>query len=165
MPEFWDVYDRDRNKTGRTAIRGEKLAHGDFHLVVHVWILNSKGEYLIQKRAPHVKGSPNLWATTGGAAIMGDDSAAACIRETKEELGIVPDMENAEVAFTVVRDESISDVWLIRQNVDIAECVLQVEEVSAVKWATAEEILSMASRGEFVHYRYLQELFTATMPA
>ncbi|WP_409273440.1 NUDIX hydrolase [Neobacillus sp. SCS-31] len=165
MPEFWDVYDRNRNKTGRTAIRGEKLAPGEFHLVVHIWILNSNGEYLIQKRAPHVKGFPNMWATTGGAAVMGDDSAAACVRETKEELGIIPDMENAEVAFTVFREASISDVWLVRQNVDIAECVLQKEEVSAVKWATPEEILSMANRGEFVHYRYLHELFAAALPA
>lgn len=165
MPEFWDVYDCNRNKTGRTAIRGEKLAPGDFHLVVHIWIMNSKGEYLIQKRAPQVKGSPNMWATTGGAAIMGDDSAAACFRETKEELGITLDMERAEVALTIVRNESIADVWLIRQNVEVAECVLQEEEVSAVKWATAEEILSLASRGEFVHYRYLHELFAAALPA
>ncbi|WP_059172367.1 NUDIX domain-containing protein [Bacillus sp. FJAT-27445] len=163
--EHWDVYDRNRVKTGKTAIRGEKLAQGDFHLVVHIWILNSKGEYLIQKRAPHVKGFPNMWATTGGAAIKGDDSAAACIRETKEELGIIPDMEKAEVVFTIVREESISDVWLIRQNVDISECVLQEEEVSAVKWATAEEILSMAEKGEFAHYRYLNELFALALPA
>ncbi|WP_053365002.1 NUDIX hydrolase [Bacillus sp. FJAT-27245] len=165
MPEYWDVYDRNRNKTGRTAIRGEKLATGEFHLVVHVWILNSRGEYLIQKRAPHVKGFPNMWATTGGAAVMGDDSAAACVRETKEELGIIPNMEKAEVVFTVLREVSISDVWLIRQNVGIAECVLQTEEVSDVKWATAEEILSMANRGEFVPYRYLHELFAAVLSA
>jgi 8-oxo-dGTP diphosphatase len=163
--EIWDVYNQNREKTGKTAVRGEELNPGDYHLVVHIWIINSKGQYLIQKRAPTVKGNPNRWATTGGAALKGDDSAAACIRETQEEIGIVPNMENAKVVFTVLRNDSICDIWLIRQDFELAECTLQEEEVSSVKWADADEILTMAERGEFIPYFYLKDLFTTALPA
>lgn len=48
--EFWDVYDINRNKTNRKALRGENLKSDDFHLVVHACIFNSNGDMLIQQR-------------------------------------------------------------------------------------------------------------------
>ena len=41
--ELWDVYDINRNKTGKTAVRGEGLPEGGYHLVVHVCIIGSDG--------------------------------------------------------------------------------------------------------------------------
>ena len=85
--EIWDIYDGSRRKTGRTAVRGERLGEGEFHLVVHVWIVNGKGEYLITKRSPN-KPFPGMWECTGGSALAGEDSLGAALRETKEETGI-----------------------------------------------------------------------------
>ena len=50
--EIWDVLDEHGNKTGRYTERGRKMATGDYHLVVHIWKYNNKGEWLIDKRAP-----------------------------------------------------------------------------------------------------------------
>ena len=36
--ELWDIYDKDRNFTGRTHRRGDPLPSGDYHLTVHVWL-------------------------------------------------------------------------------------------------------------------------------
>jgi isopentenyldiphosphate isomerase len=157
--EIWDIYTKDREKTEKTIVRGEPLGEGEYHLVVHMWIINSKGQFLIQKRASGVKSSPNLWAITGGAAIAGDDSQSACIREVKEEIGIKANMEKAEVVFTLFRQASICDVWLIRQDFSIEECTLQKEEVSEVKWATSQEIMEMVEQGVFHNYQYLDDLF------
>ena len=49
--ELWDILDEKGNKTGRTMVRGNRIKRGDYHLVVHIWAKNEKGEYLIQKRA------------------------------------------------------------------------------------------------------------------
>lgn len=157
--EIWDIYTKDREKTGKTIVRGEPLGDGEYNLVVHMWIINSKGQFLIQKRASGVKSSPNLWAITGGAAIAGDDSHSACIREILEEIGIRADMEQAEVAFTLIRQVSICDVWLLRQDFSIEECTLQKEEVSEVKWASSHEIMEMVEQGVFHNYQYLDDLF------
>jgi 8-oxo-dGTP diphosphatase len=91
--ELWDVYDSERNLTGRTHRRADPLHKGDYHLVVHVWLQNSKGEFLISKRAPN-KGYPNMWEMVGGSAIMGDDSISAAVREVKEEIGLDLKREN-----------------------------------------------------------------------
>ena len=59
--ELWDVYDINRNKTGKTAVRGEGLPEGGYHLVVHVCIIGSDGRMLIQQRQPFKHGFSNLW--------------------------------------------------------------------------------------------------------
>ena len=73
--ELWDVYDKDRIKTGKTMVRGAEFEPDSYHMVVHVCIFNSKGEMLIQQRQPFKEGFPNLWdVTVGGSATMGDSS-------------------------------------------------------------------------------------------
>ena len=42
--EIWDVYDKERNLTGQTHRRGDPLAPGEYHLVVHICIFNSQGK-------------------------------------------------------------------------------------------------------------------------
>ena len=50
--ELWDVYDKDRNKVGRKHERGTPLPDGDYHLVVSIWIVNSRQEILSSETAP-----------------------------------------------------------------------------------------------------------------
>ena len=45
--ELWDLYTKDREKTGKTMIRGAKMPADLYHLVVHVCIFNSSGEMLV----------------------------------------------------------------------------------------------------------------------
>ncbi len=158
--ELWDVLTANRENTGRTIVRGQALGAGEYHVVVHIWLVNDEGELLIQKRAACVELAPNIWAATGGSALAGEDSAAACARELHEEIGVKADMSNAELAFTFRRDDSFCDVWVIRQNVDLNHCKMQAEEVSAVKWASPEEIRCMADQGVFWGYRYLEDLLS-----
>lgn len=40
------------------------------------------------------------------------------------------------------------DVWLIKQDIDISDIVLQKEEVSGVKWATVNEIRDLMIAGK-----------------
>jgi len=157
--EILDIYDGNRNKTGKTIIRGQKLAQNEFYLSVHIWIMNSKGEFLIQKRANCVKKWPDMWAMTGGAAVEGEDSELACIREMTEEIGIKPDMKRAQMIMTINRENNFCDIWLIKQDFDIIECKLQEIEVSEAKWATIDQINHMIDKEQFVNFRYLKNLF------
>jgi len=156
--EIWDVYDSERNLTGRTHRRGDPLPAGDFHLVVHVWIENSQGEFLISKRAPN-KGYPNMWECTGGSAIAGDDSLAAAVREIKEELGLDAKPENGRCLLTLTRDGDICDIWLFTQDFDIEDVVLQENETTDAKYASLSDIHKMIDDGEFIPFHYIDELF------
>lgn len=158
--ELWDIYDENRNLTGKTIVRGQLLGKDEYHLAVHIWIVNSKGEFLIQKRSPWVKLSPNMWATTGGAAVKGDTSYDACKREMSEEIGIVPNMDNAKLIFTAKREDCFADIWLIKQDFNIEECNLQKEEVSEVRWVSVEDIKKMIVEGQFWTYNYFDEVIS-----
>ncbi|HYK73867.1 MAG TPA: NUDIX domain-containing protein [Pseudoneobacillus sp.] len=160
--EVWDIYNENREKTGRTIIRGEKLQENEYHLVIHIWIQNSQGEFLIQKRASTVKSAPNMWAITGGSAITGEDSQSAYKRELYEEIGLIADNSKAEIAFSLKRENNFCDVWLIKQDFDINQCKLQVEEVSEVKWATVQVIRKLIAKGKFNTYYYLEDIFRIT---
>lgn len=150
--ELWDIYDSERNKTGRTMVRGP-VPEGDYHLVVHVCIFNSRGEMLIQQRQSYKEGWPNLWdISVGGSAVQGDSSQSAAEREVKEELGLALDLQGIRPHFTINFDRGFDDIYLVEREVNIEELVLQEEEVQAVKWATKEEILEKMEKKEFLPY-------------
>ena len=156
--ELWDVYDRERNLTGRFHRRGETLQQGDYHMVIHVWLQNSKGQFLITKRSPN-KGFPNMWECTGGSALAGDDSLSAAMREVKEETGLTLIPENGKVILSGISTDYFYDIWVFQQDFELKEVVLLEGETCDVRYATAEEILKMQQEGIFVPYEYLAELF------
>lgn len=45
--ELRDIYDEDRNPTGRTIVRGEPCPENGYHLVVHMCVFNRQGEMLL----------------------------------------------------------------------------------------------------------------------
>jgi len=149
--EIWDVYDSGRNLTGRTHRRIDyPMPKGFYHLVIFAWLRNSKGEILISKRAPN-KGYPNLWESTGGSAVAGDDSMAAAVREVKEELGLDADPEKGKLILSDISEDAFFDVWLFDQDFDINDVVLQENETVDAKYATLDEIEGMIKNGEFIN--------------
>ncbi|MFQ9892932.1 MAG: NUDIX domain-containing protein [Emergencia sp.] len=76
--ELWDIYDKNRVKTGKTMVRGNPFLDGAYHLIVQICIFNAQGKMLIQQRSPQKKSGANLWTiTAGGSAITGETSASA----------------------------------------------------------------------------------------
>ena len=151
--ELWDVYDKDRIKTGRTMVRGAEFAPDSYHMVVHVCIFDNKGEMLIQQRQPFKEGFPNLWdITVGGSATMGDSSQDAAEREVLEEIGLKLDLQGIRPHLTINFDKGFDDVYLVEQDVDIDSLTLQETEVQRVKWATKEEIFALVDSGAFIPY-------------
>ena len=112
--ELWDLYTRDRRLTGETHIRGEKLPPERYHLVVHVWIRNSRGEWLISQRAASRPTFPLMWECVGGSVTTGEDSLTGAIREAKEEVGVDLDPASGRMVSSTVRDhfQDIKDDWL-----------------------------------------------------
>ena len=161
--EIWDILDKNAHFTGKTIRRGEKLQKGEYHLVVHVWIKDNSEKYLISKRTPN-KTYPNMWETTGGAAISGDTSMQTALKEVKEELGISLNPDNGKFLFRLKRDggatSNFLDVWLFEEKIDLSKIIFQPNETCDAKLATKDEILEMISKGEFVNtFTYLDKIF------
>lgn len=158
--EQWDIFNEFRECTGKTWIRGEEMIEGDYHQVVHIWIMNSNGEFLIQQRQPWKVGWPNMWdCAAAGSVLIGETSVMGAIREVKEELGIDLQTEHAEVLFTIKFSRGFDDHWLVKQDIELERLSLQYEEVADAKWATIDEILELVDSGEFIPYHILGSLF------
>ncbi len=155
--ELWDVYDEDRNLTGRLQRRGDALEDGVYHLVVHVWTQNSRGEFLLTKRSPN-KGFPNMWEVTGGSALAGDDSLTAAVREVKEETGVSLDPMQGRCVITYRRENYFCDVWLFRHEFDLNMVTLQEGETCGKMCADTETIRRLHREGIFVPYCYLEQM-------
>ena len=137
--ELWDLLDEDGMPVGATHVRGEKLPHGAYHRVVEIFTLNSKGELLVTKRAPEKKPYPDMWETTGGAVVAGEDSLDAARRELREETGIEIGMGELRLILTHRSNSAFVDIYLARKDVPVEQLTMQPGETTAAKWVSFSE--------------------------
>lgn len=158
--ELWDLYTKDREKTGKLHRRGDEMKDGEYHLVIHVCIFNSKNQLLIQQRQPFKEGWPNMWdVTVGGSALQGENSFQAAERELFEEIGLELDLSDTRPNFTINFPQGFDDYYILEHEVDLTALHLQEEEVQAVRWVSKEEVLRMQEEGAMIPYWFLDKLF------
>ena len=150
--EKWDLLDDRGRPTGQTMLRGERLHAGQYHLVVHIWIVNSYGSMLIQRRAEHLHLMPNIWAATGGSAMSGEDSETAARRELLEELGINTTPGELRFIRRLKRRNSFCDMWLLHRDVAVQDLQLQAEEVAEARWVAKKQFRDMIHQKRFHNY-------------
>lgn len=159
--EVFDLYDEKMNKLDKKMVRGGSNKPGEYHLVIHIWIRNSKGEYLIQQRNKKEDLIPYQWAVTGGAVLQGEQSIDGAIRETKEEIGIdlFPDDFKRLIRYVIDHDQAnyITDLYLVEKDIPLEQCVLDPNEVRAVDYKTMQEIREMITKNTFWNYEHLME--------
>ena len=153
MAELWDIYDKNKNKTGRTAERDNyQFKEGEYHIVVTGIILNSKNEILITKRAAHKKFGL-MWECNGGSILAGETSLQGVIRELKEELGLEFTPEEA-IFLKEIRSDKLppdfKDLWLFRKDIEIKNITFPDKESVDAKWVTIEEFMEMCNKNEIV---------------
>ena len=159
--ELWDIYDGDRNLTGRTHRRGDPLSAGEYHMVVNVSVFNEEGKLLLQKRNQWKKKYPGFWdLSAGGAAQMGDNSRHAAEREVKEEIGLEIDLSMERPVFSINFKEGFADYYFITLPEErLKDLRPQPEEVEKLEWFTKDELDDLISRGLFVPYVFADHIF------
>lgn len=144
-----DLYDENRNLTGKTIYKGEEIPEGSYINVVLVFIQNSEGKFLIQKRSERKNG---LYATTGGHPKSGENSLQGIITEVKEEIGIDLKPEDVKLYYGGRSDNErvFWDDYYVKMDVpDISSLKLQEEEVASVHWFSKDEIIDLRKKGLF----------------
>ena len=144
-----DLYDKNRNLTGETIYKGEDIPKGKYINVVLVFIQNSEGKFLIQKRSKRKNGK---FATTGGHPKSGENSMQGILTEVKEEIGLDLKPEDLELYFEGRSDSEqvFWDDYYAKIDIpDINKLQLQEEEVESVHWFTKDEILKLRDENKF----------------
>ena len=151
--ELVDLYDENRIPLGRTAERHAPKEPGEYRLVVHVCAFDSRGRLLIQRRTEEKRVWPGRWdVSVGGGVDAGETSRQAAEREFHEELGIPLDLTGRRPSLTVNFDAGFDDYYILCQDLDLSQLVLQPAEVRAVRWASLEELEEMVEDGRFIPY-------------
>ena len=161
--EIWDIMNENGEITGKTAIRGRTcLKPGEYHLVVHIWIVSSKGDFLLQRRSESRRLMPGEWAATGGSAISGENSEVAAKRELYEELGIIGNDDNMRFMGRLKRRNSFLDVWFVRCDEKAEDLKLQKSEVAEAKWVSPSTLKKMIEQKKFHNYgrEYFKAIFS-----
>lgn len=155
--EIWDLYDENRELLGKDHVRGEQLPIGGYHLVVHVWIRNSKGEYLIAQRSANRPTNPLMWECVDGSVVKGEDSLQGVLREVKEEVGIDLLPEKGQVVLSDIKKiefgkvvNKIVDVWLFDYDGEVDLGNATTDEVAQVAWMNREQIKELFDANMFV---------------
>ena len=151
--ELVDLYDENRLPLGKTGERNAPRSPGEYRVVVHVCVFDSRGRLLIQQRTPEKSIFPNLWdVSVGGGVDAGESSRRGAEREVREELGDPLDLGGLRPSVTVNFDGGFDDFYLLTRDLRLEDLTLQKEEVRAVRWASLEEILDLLGQGVFVPY-------------
>lgn len=164
MFEYWDLYDKNRNKLNKVVKRGDTLSDDEYHLVVNAWVKNKNNEFLITQRAAH-KSHPLMWECTGGSALSCEDSIDAAIREVKEELGIEVDSKFSSFVGTTTRYykgcPDILDVWIFESDATLEDIKIQEEEVNDVMWASVDEIKKLYKENKFEANAFFEQVLNS----
>ena len=155
--EIWDLYDENRELIGRDHVRGEQLPIDGYHLVVHVWIRNSKGEYLIAQRSANRTAFPLVWECVDGSVLKGEDSLQGALREVKEEVGVDLLPEKGQVILSDIKKiefgkvvNKIVDVWLFEYDGEVDLGNATTDEVAQVAWMNRSQIKELFDTDMFV---------------
>lgn len=164
--EFWDIYDINKNRTGRTMRRNDwTMAPGDYYLSVLGVVRTPDGRFLITRRAMDKQWAPGWWEIPGGGVKAGESSFQAVCREVLEETGIDVSHAGGGYQFCYHREQPgqnyIVDIYRFDMDISQKDIRLQENEDIDGKLATPDEIKKIAEEGLFLHYNSIKQVFEA----
>ena len=150
--EIVDIYDENKNKTGKTKIRHKDvLEKGEYIIGVQAIIFNSKKQILISQRSPLKEVLPLKWECNGGALLSGEDIIDGIIREIYQELGIKLLREEAVFLKTAKHNNSFKEIYLFKKDIPKEDIKFIDGEAIDVKWVDIDEFIKMFNNEEIVY--------------
>ena len=137
--ELLDVFDENGNFTGVSKPRQKVHEEGLWHKIACVFIINSKGEVLMQKRSEFKMTNPNGWTcSASGHVDAGENALTGALRELEEEIGLNCDLEDLKVLIEKeinisYFNSNIRNYYWLYSNKKEEAFILQKEEANSRK--------------------------------
>ena len=139
-----------------------------WHRSAHVWIINSNGQILCQRRSLLKDINPGLLCPFfGGHVTANETEIANAVTEIKEELGL--DVEQSDFKFYMAyrnqrqeptRHYQYLYIYLLKWNGKLEELKPQPTEIDSVMWKEQNEVLENSFRiknADWTRVEYLHE--------
>jgi len=121
----------------------QREAHekGIIHRVIRIYLYNSKGELLIQKRGDHLRSNPGKWnESVAGHVDEGETYLQAAEREMEEEIGVrgVELKELKKIYTEEAGENKRKRFTMLYSGTYDGEIRPDFDEVAQVRWVSPE---------------------------
>lgn len=150
--ELLRVVDENGNNTNEILEREELHNRNKLHNEVTIYIINNKGEVLIQRRSKKRRFSPNKLGVIAGHVLYNEDPTSSAVRELKEEVGLKIKKEDIHPLCNkyLVKEEYNNHYmypFYVVSNKEAKDFIIQKEELTKVKWYKLEDVIKMIKEG------------------
>jgi isopentenyl-diphosphate Delta-isomerase len=177
----YEVLDDQGHKTGklldRTTVHKQEL----WHEVANVWIVNDRGEVLLQLRSPEVELCPNVWDVAVGTHVLpNEDPVDSARRGLQGELGLAVTTDSLKHLFNIraanpmangTKHRVLGHVFLLEQNLDLQGLKVDSHKIAQLAWRPIIEVMAdigSTERSKLYFPRegaYYPQLFDAMLAA
>lgn len=172
----FEVLDEQGHKTGQLLDRDTVHAQELWHEVVNVWIINSKGEVLLQLRGHEVDLNPDVWDVAIGTHVRpGEEPLAAAQRCLQTELGVTIVPENLKHLFNIQSANSVGEgkthrvlghVFLLKHDIPLEQFTFDTKKIAQLAWRPLIQVMAEVGSTEGPQYfpragNYYPKLFDA----
>jgi isopentenyldiphosphate isomerase len=149
--EYLALYDEQGEPTGRSETRETVHRKGLLHGSAHIWLYNTRGQILLQKRSVAKFSHPGLWDVSVAGHISADeDPPLTAVREIREEIGmnVSPDqlvpvyrgMQHLTFRAGTCHDREIAFVYLLAFDGPLNRLARNRGEVSELRFFEIAEL-------------------------
>lgn len=148
----YEVLDEQGHKTGHVLDRPTVHKQELWHAVANAWIINSKGEILMQLRAPKVELSPNVWDVTVGTHVRpNEDPAAAALRGLQSELGLTISPDELKHLFNIqcanpmpngTTHRVLGHVFMVQRDIDFNDLAFDTDKITRFAWVPLMQLMA-----------------------
>lgn len=151
--EMLDTFDREGNFLG---VKTREFCHGDnpgvYHKPVWIWMKDTDGEILVQRRSFLKKKGPGLYdMPSAGHVDAGESCIDACVRETTEELGL--DLPKSSFRFICEYYHpsgwELAQVYIVEGDLKKLKITIDPREVDSIRWLKYDEFVKLLYSDEF----------------
>ena len=168
--EIWDLYDENKKLLNQTLVRGEDIPENCYHLVVHVWIKNRAGKFLMTRRAENRPTYPLMYECVTGSVLSGEKGRDGALREVFEEVGLDFKNKKGKIIHSAVRKKvegkkynDILESWLFEYNGEVDLSKASTDEVCEIRWCSIFEIKELLEQNKLVpSLEYIFDVFEKT---
>ncbi|MEK7496987.1 MAG: NUDIX domain-containing protein [Patescibacteria group bacterium] len=112
--------------------------------VAALWLTNSKGEFLLARRAYNKSHNPGQWGpAVAGTVEEGETYESNIIKEAKEELGLdlkLSDLKIGPKIHVKTKWNHFTQFYIVNLDLDIKDIKFEPKEVAEVRWFSPADL-------------------------
>ena len=161
--EMIDIYDENKNKTGKVQSRDKILKKGEYMLFGLAILEDEYGKIFATKRSLTKKWAAGVWEIPGGGAKAGESSEEAVIREIVEETGLDIAKVKTKLVYSYRNDGEgengdnyFVDIYHFKGCFNKSSIKVNPDEVTEYRFVDESDIDTMKREEGFLHYERIK---------